>query len=436
VGEIADELAEGKPLYAWANAAGIPYFGYGAGVVSASPDQEGPVIANIATTEFNAYQVWKKDGWPYSMSDVWPARGTYNWAPIDDRLRAGAPLVALSSPIFNGWWCPTPGEYCTTVNQFVVPAWIREPDPAKNPGAAAKVPGPALQQEMQKFLKAFVKRYANGVPSLGIPKIAAFQLANELVTPGNDWWYRAISGTAPVSSYICRLAQWAHDADRAWPIQAFVSDYSNDHGLWQPVGSPDRNQNAVDFYNAVLPARACSATVTANCCPRGLDGVGFQTHHRLHEPKWWTNGQFDQDKYFDDVARTIRMYADAGLDIYLTEGGVRIDPAPEFEGTGVLDPVTGQLTSSEASAQEQMFYQMMRAFRTGALPTAVPGRPLEPSRLEYVSMWGITDLIRTAPDGSQQAFCFDPNGCLWDKNLNPKPAYTGVYRGLTVSVTR
>jgi hypothetical protein len=423
--------------------------------------------------EFSGMQLaTKDDGSDFVMEEIWlqPTPGVpgnkYNWAQIDAALasapltvsinngttRTSRPFEIYSSPVlFAQHFCtkqlalarlgkcpaddPDCVAVCTAYNKAGVPSWIRDPSPATNPLGAPRptITRPMLQTYHWLFIKDFVARYSSGTHTAG-RKIKAFQLTNELVSVGKDFWYEhAFKGTyadetQDLANYFCTMAKAAHEGAPA--AQVFVNDWDNDNGL--VAGT---NPRAVKFFNAVKLAQKGLS------CPGGLDGVGFQTHHRMrddydklgagHARKGWWNdatSTLDTQKYYDDVKGSIRKYADLGLDIYMTEGGIALQQPTcgGTNGTTVLHPGsyasgmcpfsqrTAVIRDSEKEQQRIMFRNMFRAFRSGAISTT------KGNRLKYLSVWGALD----------RNDCHDAGGCLWDLYNGQKPAYDGVYQQL------
>jgi GH35 family endo-1,4-beta-xylanase len=117
-----------------------------------------------------------------------------------------------------------------------------------------------------------------------------------------------------------------------------------------------------------------------------IDGVGFQCHFNIEG-----EGTFNPA----ELAGEIRKFRKAGVEVYLTE--------VDF-GSG-KEPWTPEL----AEKQKEEYRKLM----TVALEEGV----------SQVHFWGLRD--------ADENWRGDENPLLFDKNLNPKPAYYGVKEALT-----
>jgi len=108
-----------------------------------------------------------------------------------------------------------------------------------------------------------------------------------------------------------------------------------------------------------------------------IDGYGFQMHHSLGEPS------------MDMITRAVEKIASLGLRLRVSE----------------LDINAGKATEKNFEAQKNKYKQVMKLMLRFKDQT------------EAVQVWGVTDIMSWRRDGYP---------LLFDKNMNPKPAFFGV----------
>ncbi len=153
----------------------------------------------------------------------------------------------------------------------------------------------------------------------------------------------------------------------------------------------------LDFNNEILCPKSdtffdLALRLKQNGVP--LDGVGFQMH--LDTDLRRSKGQPipEDDAYFASMRRNFERFAEAGLDIWITEMSVAIDPEEPLE--------------TELERQAVIYG---RVFETAL---AVPS-------LRGIKTWGVQD--RPIQGRSERPYLFDEAG-------RPKPAYFAVRRVL------
>ncbi len=119
-----------------------------------------------------------------------------------------------------------------------------------------------------------------------------------------------------------------------------------------------------------------------------VDGAGLQLHSRLKDGKLvsWGGGQpFD----FDAFSAQLALYAQAGLEVHITEFDIHLGPNP---------------TAQDFALQGIYYAEILR-------------RALRSPAVKSFKTWGFTDRSSWKADGK------DGHPLMLDENLQPKPAY-------------
>ncbi len=205
--------------------------------------------------------------------------------------------------------------------------------------------------------------------------------------PENNPWAQA--GTSGVG-----YADWATFAfERAQATFPETTPlYYNDYGIG--IGPIDTDpSHAYDPTGAthISKADAVYKLVRDHLKPAGLDGVGFQMHLII--------------PYYQNISRlrtNIRLYADIGVDVHITELDIPID-------TGGIPPTAAQL-----QRQADLFEEIVQTCA-------------EEPNCTQVTVWGVTDLHSWIP-----SFATHCPGCVGplphDDLGQPKPAYDAINR--------
>jgi endo-1,4-beta-xylanase len=120
-----------------------------------------------------------------------------------------------------------------------------------------------------------------------------------------------------------------------------------------------------------------------------IDGVGVQTHLDIQYP------------FPDTMGQNVQRFAALGLDVAITEADVRVNlPA----------------TAAELATQASYYKQAMQAC-------------LAVRRCISYTVWGFTDAHSWVPS----FFAGEGAACLYDENLQPKPAYFAVRQALAAA---
>jgi len=208
---------------------------------------------------------------------------------------------------------------------------------------------------LRHHIEVMVSRYAG--------RVGAWDVVNEAFNEdgtlrGSFWLQRLGPG------YIADAFRWAHAAD---PSAAL---YLNDFNVeWT---APKSNA----LHALVRDLRAQGVPV---------HGVGLQSHVLVTTP-------------FADLARTIRRFADLGVDVALTELDVRM-PLP--------------VTAAKLADQAGVYSRGVRAC-------------LSVDRCRSITVWGFTDAHSWVPESIPGWGA----ATVTDETLRHKPAYCAVYQAL------
>jgi len=148
-----------------------------------------------------------------------------------------------------------------------------------------------------------------------------------------------------------------------------------------------------DYTNEVINTKSTSMlTVLQDMRSRGIpaDGVGFQMH---------LGGPID----YASFAQNLQRFADAGLEVHLTELEVR---------------VSRPLTTAKDIAQADVYRQVMR-------------RVLQQPAVKSVSLWGFTDKYSYVPIGNPGF----GHALLFDEYYQPKRAYAALQEEMMAMMT-
>jgi endo-1,4-beta-xylanase len=180
--------------------------------------------------------------------------------------------------------------------------------------------------------------------------------------------------------------------DTIWR-EAFGGDsYIADAFRWAHQADP----HALLFYNdynieGVAAKSDAVYTMATRLRQEGvpIDGVGVQTHLDIQYP------------FPDTMGQNVQRFAALGLDVAITEADVRVNlPA----------------TAAELATQASYYKQAMQAC-------------LAVRRCISYTVWGFTDAHSWVPS----FFAGEGAACLYDENLQPKPAYFAVRQALAAA---
>lgn len=227
-----------------------------------------------------------------------------------------------------------------------------------------------LSQLMADHIQTVVKHFAGSV--------YAWDVVNEAFHPDGSlrssiWYDSPGTGAAGPYGYIERAFVLAHAADPQ--AKLFYNDYAFE------AGGPK--------FEAIL-------TMARDFKKRGvpLDGIGFQCHFTL--------GSINTAA----LERTMRAFADLGLEVHITELDVRL-------------PVNskGEASAKDLELQAQSYGEVVQVC------LAVRG-------CKAIQVWGFSDARSWIP----RLFPGYGAGTLFDEEYRPKAAYTAVIDALSQAV--
>ncbi|MBN2738816.1 MAG: endo-1,4-beta-xylanase [Spirochaetales bacterium] len=144
-----------------------------------------------------------------------------------------------------------------------------------------------------------------------------------------------------------------------------------------------------DYNMHVVSAKSTGAyNMIKGMLQRGIkvDGVGFQMHLT------------DTGINYDSFAQNMQRFADLGLEIWITEMDVRINP---------------NASTADYENQAKIYKSVMQ-------------KVMQQPACTVFQVWGITDQYSWVP----QTFPGTDNPLLFDRSYNPKPAYYAVQEAL------
>ena len=299
----------------------------------------GSAVSDTALLSSNAY----RDRLRYEFNSVTP-ENSMKWSWVEARRGQ-----------YN--WAPVDAvvDFAVANNQTVrghtlvwhqsIPGWITE--------------GSFTDAELRAILKQHIgvmmRRYAG--------RVGVWDVANEVLDPDgtlrSSFWLDRLG-----EGYLADIFRWARAADPR--AKLYINDYEIEYDT---------------------PKRAALYALVRDLRARGvpIDGVGFQTHAPLQSP-------------LNHLGDTLRMFADLGVDVAVTELDVRMRLSVD---------------DAKLATQAEIYARATAAC-------------LAVTRCVSLTVWGFTDAYSWVP-------VTQPNwgaAHLFDKTYQPKPAYAAVHATL------
>lgn len=225
---------------------------------------------------------------------------------------------------------------------------------------------------MQEYITAYVSRYKG--------KVAAWDVVNEAFeSAGGDYretfWYNKLG-----KSYIEKAFVYAHKADPDAVL------FYNDFNIERDTVKLNAVLNMVDeFKEKGVP----------------ISGIGFQMHIRMDIPD-------------EIIAYSLKKAADTGLQIHLSEVDIIFNTHNDERLGGVEN--YSSLTEDMKLAQAEKYKNLIKMYKT-----------IVPKEQQFgITFWDFTD----RDSWIKGFFNMKDWPCVYDDNLQPKPAYFGVLEGL------
>jgi endo-1,4-beta-xylanase len=225
---------------------------------------------------------------------------------------------------------------------------------------------------MKEYIHTYVSRYRG--------KVHGWDVVNEgMETVGGAYretmWYNALG-----KEYIEKAFRYAHEADPTAVL------FYNDFNIERDTAKLHGVLRMIDELKAKnVP----------------ISGLGFQMHLRMDIPD-------------ETIAYALQKGAETGLQIHLSEVDIIFNRHDDSRGGGVQ--IYEELTEEMKKDQAEKYYNLVKMYRT-----------IVPKDQQYgITFWGFNDR-----DTWINGF-FDLKDwpCIYDENLEPKPAYYGFLKGL------
>jgi endo-1,4-beta-xylanase len=227
-------------------------------------------------------------------------------------------------------------------------------------------------------------------------KVVGWDVVNEAISEAQDEYLRDTPARRAIGDdFIIKAFEFSHAADPE--TELYYNDYDNEH--------PEKRRKTIRLIRE-LKAKGAR-----------LDAVGIQCHLRLDEPA-----------AADHLDQAIAAYAAEGVKVVISELDVDVLPrrtrgadlaAREQGGAG---PYRRGLPPEVAEAQARFYRRIFQVVLK------------HPGVVTRVTFWGTHD---GASWLNSYPVAFRTNHpLLWDRSLNPKPAFKAVLDVLAHSVTR
>ncbi|MDN3620533.1 endo-1,4-beta-xylanase [Polaribacter undariae] len=225
---------------------------------------------------------------------------------------------------------------------------------------------------MQEYIKTYVGRYKG--------KVAAWDVVNEAFESSGanyreSFWYKKLG-----KSYIEKAFQYAHEADPEAIL--FYNDFNIERDTVK--------------LNAVLKM---VNEFKAKGVP--ISGIGFQMHIRMDIPD-------------EIIAYALKKAAETGLQIHLSEVDIIFNTHNDERLGGIQN--YSVLTDEMKQAQAEKYKNLIKMYKE-----------IVPREQQFgITFWDFTD----RDSWIKGFFNLKDWPCIYDDNLQPKPAYFGVLDGL------
>jgi GH35 family endo-1,4-beta-xylanase len=227
--------------------------------------------------------------------------------------------------------------------------------------------------------------------------------------------------TATASHFAGRVQMWDMCNEQLLPAYVF-SGYQTGHSYWKAYQQAEQGlESGIEWYRQTFRlARAADPLArlilldfnNEIVCPKAdrmlklvtqlksegvpVDGVGFQMHLGTDLNRSKNHGLKDDESYYASLKANLRRFSETGLDLWITELDVRLDPAKDIR--------------TELARQAQIY---------GRVTEIAASKP----RMKGIKFWGIVDR-----DAWGKVIPERPN--LFDEDGKPKPAFEAVRRAL------
>ncbi|PRY96617.1 endo-1,4-beta-xylanase [Marinilabilia salmonicolor] len=233
----------------------------------------------------------------------------------------------------------------------------------------------ALDKIMEDYILTYGKRYQG--------KVAGWDVVNEALLDSTGEFRKSIWYKTMGEGYIARAFELAHKADPGAVL--FYNDFNIE-------------RDTVKLHSMLRMIEKLRAQNVP------ISGIGFQMHIRM-----------DTDEKTIEYA--LKKAAETGLQIHLSEIDIIFNKHDDTPGGGIQ--IYDELTEEMLQAQADKYQWLAEAYIRNV-----------PKQQRYgMTVWGFSDKHSWIPS------FFDLNDwpCIYDENMNPKPAYYGFIKGLKTS---
>ncbi|WP_291858081.1 endo-1,4-beta-xylanase [Marinilabilia sp.] len=229
-----------------------------------------------------------------------------------------------------------------------------------------------LDQIMEEYILTYGSRYKG--------KVAGWDVVNEALLDSTGTYRESIWYETMGEGYIARAFELAHQADPEAVL------FYNDFNIERDTVKLHAMLRMVDKLKAQdVP----------------ISGIGFQMHIRM-----------DTDE--ETVEYALKKAAETGLQIHLSEIDIIFNKHDDTPGGGIQ--IYDELTEEMLQAQAEKYQWLAEAYIRNV-----------PAEQRYgMTVWGFSDKHSWIPS----FFNLNDWPCLFDENMDPKPAYHGYMKGL------
>ena len=231
---------------------------------------------------------------------------------------------------------------------------------------------------LDKFLKEYITEYVSRYKGV----IHGWDVVNEAFeASGGEYRKESIWYEIMGKEYIEKAFRYAHEVDPDATL------FYNDFNIERDTSKLNSVLEMVsDFKKRGVP----------------ISGIGFQMHIRMDIPN-------------EVIAYTLKKAADTGLQIHLSETDIIFNIHDDNKGGGVER--YKELNEEMKLAQAKKYKDLVLMYRS-----------IVPKEQQYgITFWGFND----RDTWIRRFFNMNDWPCLFDDNLNPKPAFYGFSQGLT-----
>lgn len=232
-----------------------------------------------------------------------------------------------------------------------------------------------LDQIMEEYILTYGNRYQG--------KIAGWDVVNEAFLDSTGEYRNSIWYDTMGEDYIARAFELAHKADPEAVL--FYNDFNIE-------------RDTVKLHAMLRMVEKLKARDIP------ISGIGFQMHIRM-----------DTDEKTIEYA--LEKAAETGLQIHLSEIDIIFNKHNDTPGGGIQ--VHDELTDEMLQAQADKYQWLAEAYI----------RNVPPKQRYGMTVWGFSDKHSWIPG----FFRIKDWPCLYDENMEPKPAYYGFMKGLGTS---